>query len=258
MPTPGGFARRLAAGCVLAAALALSGAPALTDALAGAPALPGAAAPAAVPVRASAASAPPPAPIGGSPPASTPTGDPDSAASPRGRAPAAAELHPDPPVHGHAPAEPTGPPKPAPVTDPPTQQEWDRLLDRLAAHGARPLTDESGRAVLDVEHELLLTGGTDGLNELRSWGAEITEDDRPGVYAVRSGGRIVARYLIESDPNASTDASAPVTPPAFDAPPTLPRTGPSVVNLTPIALGGAGIVCAGGLLVRCFPASRQR
>ncbi|MET7298071.1 hypothetical protein [Embleya sp. NPDC005575] len=252
MPTPGGFARRLAAGCVLAAALAPSGAPVL----AGTSALPGAATPAAVPVLASAASGPSPAPMDGPPPANTPAGD--SAASARGRAPAAAELHPDPPVHGHAPAEPTGPPKPAPVTDPPTRQEWERLLDRLAAHGARPLTDESGRAVLDVEHELLLTGGADGLNELRSWGAEITEEDRPGVYAVRSGGRIVARYLMEPEASTSTDASAPVTPPAFDAPPTLPKTGPSVVNLTLVALGGAGIVCAGGLLVRCFPAPRRR
>ncbi|MYS79756.1 hypothetical protein [Embleya scabrispora] len=254
MPTPGGFARRSAAGCLLAAALVLSGAPTL----AGASALPGAVTPAAVPVLASAASGPSPAPIGGSPPAPAPAGDADSAASPRGRAPAAAELRPDPPVHGHAPAEPTGPPKPAPVADPPTPQQWERFLERLAAHGARPLTDESGRAVLDVEHELLLTGGTDGLNELRSWGAEITEEDRPGVYAVRSGGRIVARYLMEPDTITPTDAFAPVTPPAFDAPPTLPKTGPSVVNLTLIALGGAGIVCAGGLLVRCFPAPRRR
>ncbi|MEU0934868.1 hypothetical protein [Embleya sp. NPDC005971] len=238
MPTPGGFARRLAAGCVLAAALALPGAPVIAGA--------------SMPTGAGT-----PAPTDGSPPVTPPPGDAESGASPRGRAPGTAALHPDPAVHGHAPAEPTGPPKPAPVTDPPTQQEWDRLLDRLAAHGARPVTDESGRAVLDVERELLLTGGTDGLDELRSWGAEITRDDRPGVYAVRSGGRVVARYLIESDPIGSTDTSAPVTPWAFDAPPTLPRTGPSVVNLTLIALGGAGIVCAGGLLIRCFPAPRR-
>ncbi|MGW1990048.1 hypothetical protein [Embleya sp. NPDC001921] len=245
MPTPGGFARRLAAGCVLTAALVLSGA----SALPGTPALPDA------PALAGGSPGPSATPVDGSRP---PPEEPDPGASPRGRAPAAPELRPDPPVHVDAPAEPAGPPRPAPVTNAPTQQEWERLLDRLARHGARPLTDESGRAVLDVEHELVLIGGAAGLDALRSWGAEITEDDRPGVYAVRSRGRVVARYLMESDPNAPTDTSAPVTSPAFDAPPTLPRTGPSVVNLTLMGLGGAGIVCAGGLLVRCFPAPRRR
>ncbi|MFE5327980.1 hypothetical protein ACFRCG_16525 [Embleya sp. NPDC056575] len=237
MPTPGGFARRLAAGCVFAAVHVLPG----------------------FAMLASAAPLPAPAPVdGSSPPAERAVDHAGSTAGPRGRAPAAPGLRPDPPVPPRQPVVPTTPAEPAPITDAPTQQEWDRLLDRLARHGARPVTDESGQAVLDVERELLLTGGTEGLEALRSWGAEITGDDRPGVYAVRSGGRVVARYLMETEPNTSTDASAPATPPAFDAPPTLPRTGPSVVNLTLIALGGAGIVCAGGLLVRCSPASRRR
>ncbi|MGC0415405.1 hypothetical protein [Embleya sp. AB8] len=233
MPTPGGFARRLAAGCVSAATLVLLGAPAF----AGAPA-PG-------PRPASAGGFAAPAPSAASSPAATP----------RGLAPA---LHPDPPVPARMPVVPTGPNRPAPTANAATQEEWERLLDRLAAHGVRPLTDESGQAVLDVEHELVLTGGNEGLDALRSWGAEITADDRPGVYAVRSGGRVVAWYLLEPDPAGSPATPAPVTPPTFDAPPTLPTTGPSVVDLTLIALGGAGIVCAGGLLVRCFPAPRRR
>lgn len=89
-------------------------------------------------------------------------------------------------------------------------------------------------------------------------GAEVAQDGKPGVYAVRSGGRGVAVYVLEREPAVESQASAPVTPPAFDAPPTLPRTGPPVANLTLIALGGAGIVCAGGLLVRCSPPPRRR
>jgi hypothetical protein len=111
---------------------------------------------------------------------------------------------------------------------------------------------------VDVDDRLVLTGAPEGLAELRSWGAEITPEEKPDVYAVRSGGRIVARYLVEHAPAGSPASATPLTTPALDAPPALPRTGPSVVNLTLIALGGAGIVCAGGLLVRCSPPTRRR
>ncbi|MYV96840.1 hypothetical protein GT354_00805 [Streptomyces sp. SID3343] len=191
------------------------------------------------------------------------------------------------------------------MTRAPTPQEWERLLDRLALHGVRPVTDESGQAVLDGEGLLILAGGDDGPAELRSWGAEITAEERPDVYAVRSGGRVVAWYLMEHrpvltvvPPPTTPSPGAPPGPPQAPSPgtpagpspgtspssspgaaadpstsgpdpsgvttwpplpqPSLPRTGSDVLDPTLLALGGAGILCAGGLLVRLSRPPRRR
>jgi len=183
----------------------------------------------------------------------------------RGRLPAAPGLRPDPLPTPAGPAAPAASPKPPAETDPPTPRQWDRLLDRLARSGARPVTDESGRAVLDVDRLLVLTGGAAGLDALRSWGAEIVADHRPGTYTVRSRGRVVARYVLEHPPAIGSPSTAPgsdtvpttITPPALGEPPELPATGTPVADSALIALGGAGIVCAGALLVRCFRRPRR-
>jgi hypothetical protein len=315
MPTPGGFARRLAAGCVLAAAVVLPG----TAVLANGPSAPTST-----------------TPSGSEPfPPAVPAGESSAGQSPvtsRGYTQGGPELRPDPPANASTAPGAGRAPKP-PVPGAPTQQEWERLLDRLAPHGVRPVTDESGQVVLDSEHLLVLTGGADGLVELRSWGAEITAEERPDVYAVRSGGRVVAWYLMEHrpvltvvpppavpSPGASSETS-PGSPPATSpkvpgaspsaapgvspgaapgaspsaapgaspgassgaapgispepstsespagplittrppAPqPSLPRTGSNVRNPTLVALAGASILCAGGLLVRLSRPPRRR
>jgi LPXTG-motif cell wall-anchored protein len=285
MPTPGRLARRLAAGCVLAASVALPG-PATLASTDGS----------GVPAPASAT--PSAAPAVGSSSGQSP------AVTSRGYAQSGPELHPDPPPNANTAPESGRTPKPPTVLGAPTQQEWEHLLDRLARHGVRPITDESGQVVLDSEYLLVLAGGAEGLTELRSWGAEITPEERPDVYAVRSGGRVVAWYLMEhrpvltvvsptSTPSPATSPGALATPSATPpgAPagslgpsggewaspypgessatsavttwppqpqPRLPQTGSEVWNPILVALGGAGILCAGGLLVRLSRSPRRR
>lgn len=277
MPTPGGLPRRLAAGCVLAAVLVLPVSHALAVDVSGPVAVeagPQPPEPAASATEIAAAGADASAaPVGvGSgrdrasveeaaievgPPL---TGQPPAAA--HARLPEAPALRPDPQVVTAGPVVPVASPKPPTETDPPTTREWNRLLDRLARSGARPVTDESGRVVLDVDRLLVLTGGTAGLDELRSWGAEIVAEHRPGVYTVRSQGRVVARYVLTREPAPEPPTGAPPGPttslvPDFGAPPELPATGGSVADSALVALGGAGIVCAGALLVRCFRRPRR-
>ncbi|WP_436771997.1 hypothetical protein [Yinghuangia sp. YIM S09857] len=165
--------------------------------------------------------------------ANVPTGAPTIA--PRAGVPG---LLPDPDPHpSTAPAEAgggreRGMPGRTDSTARPTRADRDALLARVAPFGIVPVVDVSGVPALTVDHELVLSGGPEGIAAMRAAGIEVVPGMRPGVSAVRSGGRTVAWYVENPPPAASatpapagTSAGTPAETPAGTATPG-PRTTP--------------------------------
>lgn len=161
------------------------------------------------------------------------------------------DLLPDP-----GPQQPDVPGHAVPLRPPsgPTREERDALLARVAPYGIVPVTDAAGAPALTVEGELVLSGGPDGVDAMRSAGLEVLPGPRAGVSAVRSGGRVVAWYLDDS-----TLASA--APPLRAAAPAstrgaLPDTGTDAA--VPIGLVGLLLILAGAAVVHVTAARRPR
>lgn len=209
-------------------------------------------------------------------PGSPPTGAPTVA--PRAGVP---ELLPDPDPHpSTAPGEAGGArehgmPGRTDSTARPTREDRDVLLARVAPLGITPVVDVAGVPALTVDHELVLSGGPEGIAAMRDVGIEVVPGMRPGVSAVRSGGRTVAWYVENPPPvppvtpgPSGSAAPQPGTPstdpagrsagpgrPAEPADPGLPKTGfAATVQL--VALGV--LLVAGGTAFVRLAARRRR
>ncbi|HSA51308.1 MAG TPA: hypothetical protein VLH10_14540 [Yinghuangia sp.] len=147
-----------------------------------------------------------------------------------------------------------------PAGSAPSREERDALLAKVAPYGIVPVPDAAGAPALTADRELVLSGGPDGIDALRAAGLEVLPGPRPGVSAVRSGGRLLAWYL---DDSALASTQPPVFPPAPEPsavpspPPTgLPDTGTGAA--VPIGLVGLLFILAGAAVVYVTAACRPR
>jgi LPXTG-motif cell wall-anchored protein len=246
------------------------------------------------PAQAAAVAAPAPDPGASTSPAPTPAPGPTPRPAPVWQSDVAPrvglpELMPDPDPHpSGAPGTRSAPGHempPRPTTSAmPTREERDALLARVAGLGVVPVVDTSGSPVLTVDRQLVLTGKQQGLDAMRASGIEIAPGPRPGVSTVRSGGRIVAWYVLEDDPAlapppasppvAGRGSAGPASPGSPDNPespespegpgssgdaagsdPGLPKTGPRGTAL--LAAAGLILVAGGAIAVR-FATCRRR
>lgn len=194
-------------------------------------------------------------------PADAPTGVPSIA--PRAGVP---ELLPDPDPHpstapGEGPeARGHGIPSRPDSTARPTREDRDALLARVAAIGIQPVVDVAGVPALTVDHELVLFGGPDGVDAMRAAGIEVAPGPRPGVSAVRSGGRMVAWY-VENGPTAPPESPVPTPSGSAEPPPEPPGTGLPQTGLgvtAQLAALGLLLVVGGTTFVRLAARRRRR
>ncbi|MGW0660360.1 hypothetical protein [Streptodolium elevatio] len=193
-------------------------------------------------------------------PGSTPAGV--ATAAPRAGVPG---LRPDPDPHpstapgGTGGAREHGLPGRTDSTARPTREDRDALLARVAPLGITPVVDVSGMPALTVDHELVLSGGPEGIAAMQAAGIEVVPGLRSGVSAVRSGGRTVAWYVENPPPlpPAPTGSVAPESGAAPDEPksPGLPKTGlGATVQLVALGL----LLVAGGTAFVRIAARRRR
>lgn len=196
-------------------------------------------------------------------PAPTPSPDVAPEVAPRAGVPELLpELLPDPNPHPSTAPETGGPPghdRPPrpPSSSAPTTQERDALLARVTPYGIVPVVDTAGTPALTVDDQLVLTGGPQGVDAMRAAGIDVAPGPRPGVSAIRTGGRTVAWYIVE-DPALADTPLPPV--PAEDggsggAVPGLPRTGARATAV--LAAAGLVLVLGGAAAVR-FATLRRR